>query len=165
MMATAVTLPTVALTNKVMARPSLTAKGQPLQANNFQISFGLVTYSPEVACHGRPSGQPLGTLASGERFKRGRGPLIHPALSVAARAPRIMRSRGRAAGVYPARPPLRAGVEKASRIVRARIEKCASWYGLTIAPSPLMGEGWDEGDTPHLTPLPQGERKLKPKPA
>ena len=30
-----------------------------------------------------------------------------------------------------------------------------------IAPSPLMGEGWDEGDTPHLTPLPQGERKPK----
>ena len=25
-------------------------------------------------------------------------------------------------------------------------------------PSPLMGEGWDEGDTPHLSPLPQGER-------
>jgi len=22
-----------------------------------------------------------------------------------------------------------------------------------------MGEGWDEGDTPHLNPLPQGERR------
>ena len=32
----------------------------------------------------------------------------------------------------------------------------------STAPSPLMGEGWDEGDTPHLTPLPQGERKPKP---
>jgi len=25
-----------------------------------------------------------------------------------------------------------------------------------------MGEDWDEGDNPHLTPLPQGERKSKP---
>ena len=25
-----------------------------------------------------------------------------------------------------------------------------------------MGEGWDEGDTPHLTPLPQGERMPSP---
>jgi hypothetical protein len=23
-----------------------------------------------------------------------------------------------------------------------------------------MGEDWDEGDTPHLNPLPPGERKL-----
>ncbi len=30
---------------------------------------------------------------------------------------------------------------------------------LKIIPSPWMGEGWDEGDTPHLNPLPQGERK------
>ena len=30
------------------------------------------------------------------------------------------------------------------------------------APSPLMGEGWDEGDTPHLNPLPQGERMPSP---
>ncbi len=33
------------------------------------------------------------------------------------------------------------------------------WYSLVIAPSPLVGEGWDEGDTPHLNPLPQGEKK------
>ena len=39
-----------------------------------------------------------------------------------------------------------------------------SWDSLTIAPSPLMGEGWDEGDTPHLNPLPQGERKPTPRP-
>ena len=35
------------------------------------------------------------------------------------------------------------------------VERC-------IAPSPLMGEGWDEGDTPHLNPLPQGERMPSP---
>ncbi len=37
--------------------------------------------------------------------------------------------------------------------------------GLDLAvlfPSPLMGEGWDEGDdSPHLNPLPPGERKLR----
>jgi len=27
-------------------------------------------------------------------------------------------------------------------------------------PSPLRGEGEDEGETPHLNPLSQGERKL-----
>ncbi len=26
------------------------------------------------------------------------------------------------------------------------------------APSPLMGEGWDEGETHHRHPLPQGRR-------
>ncbi len=25
-------------------------------------------------------------------------------------------------------------------------------------PFSSMGEGWDEGDTPHLSPLPQGEK-------
>jgi hypothetical protein len=27
----------------------------------------------------------------------------------------------------------------------------------------LMGEGWDEGDTPHLNPLPLWERMPNPK--
>ena len=42
---------------------------------------------------------------------------------------------------------------------------CPRWSGILgipaerdRAPSPIKGEGWDEGDTPHLSPLPQGER-------
>ena len=34
----------------------------------------------------------------------------------------------------------------------------AALVGRGETPSPSMGEGWDEGDTPHLTPLPLWER-------
>ena len=50
-------------------------------------------------------------------------------------------------------PIVRMGRERKDTRLRRRI----------AAPSPLMGEGWDEGDTPHITPLPQGERMPKPR--
>jgi hypothetical protein len=45
-------------------------------------------------------------------------------------------------------PIVRMGRERKDTRLRRRI----------AAPSPLMGEGWDEAETPHLNPLTQGER-------
>jgi hypothetical protein len=48
----------------------------------------------------------------------------------------------------------------AERLVPCRFDSDKPNYVGLVASFPLKGEGWDEGDTPLLNPLPPGERKF-----